>query len=1322
VYLLRGGGSLRARRLRRARAAAAVLRAAARRARGGRRARGLRARPRALADRTEGSSMSEVTLRERDGRARSAAKREFARPLVLAAGAGTGKTTTLVARVVAWCLQPGWERAETALRRESGDAPSADAVAARTVSRVVAITFTEAAAAEMAKRLGRSFAELAAGTLPEGFDERARRIEALPPEEALPADPALRAVRARALLGVLDQLPVRTIHAFCRRVLALHPLEAGIHPQFEIDSDGARVAEEVRAAVERRLSQAYDAAEPDPHWLYLAARSIGPAEIAAALEHLAGACVPASALAQPGFTPALLARVQGELESALRGFFEAGGSALLEVPKKEVSIRIVEGLAQVRERIEALRGAEALAAWADLPDGLARAGGDELAKVVAKWAEADLTKAGVKALGARRESVVAACATLAPLLAQAAGFDPVRFEHARAVLHPLLEDLEERLHARGILSFDALLRLTHRLLRERPEVAARLRRSIDQLLVDEFQDTDRVQCEILRILALEGPPGERPGLFLVGDPKQSIYGWRNADLAAYDAFVAQVVAGDAGGAPGEQLLLARNFRSAPSLLDAAQALLEPLFAEEPGVQPPFQRLVASEETQRMQPLADARIAPVERWLSCDVDREHPAPIATTSRRASEIEAEALARDLARLHAQHAIPWKDVAILLRALSDVDVYLEALRRAGIPYEVAKDRSYYRRREVIEAAALVRCVLDPNDRLALVTWLRSASVGVPDAAWVPLFAQGLPERVAALAEPDAATQDALAAELREVARGLDGSVPGLERIAGWERSAAAALAALATLRASHEREPADVFVERLRRLSALELTESARPLGFYRAANLDRFFAELTDELAQQSDPSGLLRRLRSDVAEGREAAAGAPRESAADAVQVLSIHAAKGLDFAIVYCPQLHKAEMGAREDAHATEIASAGDGFVLRLFGVAGPGWSEQRERRALRAEAERVRLLYVALTRAKRRLVLAGRPCGLGSKERDASPLALLAEHDAEIRADRARATALLDRGVRHEDAAGVRCLLAVVLADEPRDEAARAEPASASRRPDAKAVATESRRLAAARAAAAAHAVRPRTAPASREGHEAARERIDASTDELAPRERAELSPADGGLRARARGPRADHAPRGVGDEDRGRAKLRGTVVHRALELMDFAADPAAELTRLAPSLRATAALEGDAGDADGCALDEATELLRAFAAGGLFPRVRALAGRVVARELPIWVDAALVPSAAGSAPPVDAFAGTIDLLYREADGRYVVADWKTDAALDEDALRARAARYAMQGRVYVRAVQAALGLDHAPRFELWFLRAGQVWDASDPEPRRLD
>jgi ATP-dependent exoDNAse (exonuclease V) beta subunit len=164
-------------------------------------------------------------LRREDGEARSLAQREYTRPLVLEAGAGTGKTATLVARVVVWCLGPGWERAanELATRPERERTP--ERVAARVLRGVVAITFTEAAAAEMALRVERALAGVEDGELVVGLDE-----------SVLPAGEH-RVQRAAWLRDVLDQLPVQTIHAYARRLLTAHPFEAGLHPSLEVDAE-----------------------------------------------------------------------------------------------------------------------------------------------------------------------------------------------------------------------------------------------------------------------------------------------------------------------------------------------------------------------------------------------------------------------------------------------------------------------------------------------------------------------------------------------------------------------------------------------------------------------------------------------------------------------------------------------------------------------------------------------------------------------------------------------------------------------------------------------------------------------------------------------------------------------------------------------------------------------------------------------------------------------------------------------------------------------------------------------------------------------------
>src|SRR4051812_15448447 len=245
-----------------------------------------------------------------DRAARRAAQTRFDRPLVLQAGAGTGKTTTLIGRLLAWTLGEGWERAarrlaeriekKTGRRGEEGP----DRVAAEVLGRVVAITFTEAAAAEMAGRAARELAALASGAPPPDWLE----ASVLPPAPDL-------VPRARALLGTLDHLAVRTIHAFCRGLLADHPLEARVHPDLTIDADGRLVEEVVRETVEDALRSGYG--DPgDPHLLVLASRGFGPPEIVESLASLLQGGLPAAVLTVDPFSPEALREIRRRLAGA----------------------------------------------------------------------------------------------------------------------------------------------------------------------------------------------------------------------------------------------------------------------------------------------------------------------------------------------------------------------------------------------------------------------------------------------------------------------------------------------------------------------------------------------------------------------------------------------------------------------------------------------------------------------------------------------------------------------------------------------------------------------------------------------------------------------------------------------------------------------------------------------------------------------------------------------------------------------------------------------------------------------------------------------
>ncbi len=591
-----------------------------------------------------------------DRAARRAARTVFDRPVVLEAGAGTGKTTTLVARVLTWSLGPGWERAVERLAAARpaglpGDLPGPDRIATGVLGGVVAITFTEAAAAEMAGRVAEGLARLAAGELPKG---------GLDPDELPPLPERTR--RARALLGTLDHLVVRTIHAFCRGLIAAWPVEAGRHPAFTVDADGRLLEGIVNEVVETALREAYG--EPgDPHLLALAAEGLGPPQVVEALLVLSQEGLPAAALADDPLDARRVAALRDRLAAAAGAVHRllAGRLAGVRAP---LPLAVEEGLGRLLERL-GNAGAEGDAPDLDLQGLCAEAGAALPENHVARlkeWGKGRLLSAAEEErLGEIRDELAAAAADLTALLRHLARLDPELLGHARLALAPLLAGVEQELRARGVETFQGLLAGAAELLARHPEVAARVRRGIDQLLVDEFQDTDLLQCDLLRRLALEGGPegagdgalhgavAGRPGLFLVGDPKQSIYGWRSADLRAYDGFVAEVRA-----AGGEVHALVENFRSVPAMLAEVERVVAPTLRARPGLQPPFVRLLPCEAKAASPGYVDG---------ACRVC----AGRSSTGRRsgldgaeAAEREAAALAADLLDLHATSGTAWRESA--------------------------------------------------------------------------------------------------------------------------------------------------------------------------------------------------------------------------------------------------------------------------------------------------------------------------------------------------------------------------------------------------------------------------------------------------------------------------------------------------------------------------------------------------------------------------------------------------------------------------------------------------------------------------------------
>jgi len=1225
------------------------------------------------------SLATEAELRRADADARAKAIACFDRPLFVEAGAGTGKTTTLVARIVAWCVGPGWDDARHRVEsNRSASHPASDPsgeqlVAERTLSGVLAITFTEAAAAEMEAKIRAALATLESGEWPRGIVEHAAVVREL--------GLSLHVARGRAarLLAALDRRVVLTIHAWCRELSSQHPLEAGVAPLFRVDADGFETERVVRdtleAAVVRSLGD-----EPDEDWLVLARARIGPAEIEDALLALARDGVRSEDIARDPFTPERVERLRAELEQSTERF--ARIATPLIAPVKGVA-----RAASVLESIERTRTASARSVpWSASEldracEALRPAWDSRTLGQLAEWSRGEFGLKIGKVIGESARAIRDAALDLLPHVERVSRSRPALASSARRVLETLLVEAHGRLRVRGIATFGDLLRDARDLLRDHADVADALHRRTRQVLVDEFQDTDPLQCDLVRMLAVDdggdrgGTRDRRPGLFVVGDPKQSIYAWRSADLAAYEAFQRDLAA-----AGGEFLRLSVNYRSTPVILCEVDRAIAPVMIAEPGVQPEFQPLVAHTKTGG---------APVEHWISWELDPAAPKRLsATSAERASEIEARWLARDLLSRR-DEGVRWSDIALLLRTTSPLEIYLRALREYGVEFEVAGDKSYYRRREIIDAASLVRCIIDPHDHLALVGALRSSVVGVPDAALIPLWVAGFPAATSALGgdEPDALEN--ARAILRRALSAVPSDAPGLDRIGGWEDCLVDALDKIDHLRRSFARDAHDVFVERLRTLFASEAIEAARPLGAWRAANLERFFRHLSRALVGGGDdPRAVIRALEHALRDEREAEDARPRSPSANAVQVMTIHKAKGLDFAHVYVASMHRESR--RETLPALDIARRGERTEFVLFGAPSPDYGDVQAERVKHGSAELVRTLYVAMTRAKDRLVL----MGSWPAKSAAKPIAECGTH-LELLAHSApadlvaRLSSCAEQPVERVLIDGRTYLFA------PSEEPAHAARASGDDVLDAAAVESDVRALRDLARAAAQRMQRPFSAAISSSDESTTR---DADDDRAALGREATL--AHGSSRARP-------------------AALAGTAVHLALEEFDWKADLALEIARrreaLAISIGADARLcaEGAGAESDARdALQLARSVFDRFVRGKLFARLTALREHLVARELSV------LSLPRDDEAPVGYFAGAIDLVYRDPQTHeLVVVDYKTDALGTPEEARQRANEYASQARAYPRAVRTALGLERDPRFELWFLQADCVVEvARDP------
>ncbi len=786
------------------------------------------------------------------------------RDVLLEAGAGTGKTGVMVDR---YCR----------LVCEQGVSPDA----------VLAFTFTDKAAAELRQRIRAALALRAAAG-----DERARK-----------------------LLGGIGSAWVTTIHGFCNRLLAGHPVAAGIDPRFRLldAAEAERVAREAFDEALESFMAGGDAAREGT----VAAFDVGGLRAMVVGVH-------AELRSRGTAEPQLPEPPAPDLGAALRQAAETAAMTLDELKPTNSNRELVE---------------RALTA---LDDGAAAPSLDELATLRCDSSAQSMT--------AYREAIEAAVARAAE-----AGEGGETYRNVAGLLELFSRRYDAAKERRAALDFEDLQILAARLL-ERGELGAAYRSRFNHLLVDEFQDTNRLQLRLIE--ALRGPDSE---LIVVGDELQSIYGFRHADL---DVFREQRAAIEASP-DADAMRLSGNFRSRPELIGAVNALGEKLLGEAYRplrVGAPPERPAPAGEGPAVELLLTGR----DGWDEEGIELE-PATDATTP--PNQLAEARFVAERLRALGDAGVERGEMVVLLRAFTHLDAYEDSLERAGLRPYVVGGRGYWSQQQVADVCALLATVANPLDDQALFGALASPACGAtPDTLWLLRAAAGRRRHVWPALERLAEREEA---ELDDDAR--------LEQIPAGEQALLREFyVTLEGLRECAPRLPLAELIDAAVGETGYDLTVLTRPAGEARFANvrkLMRLAAEF--EASEGRDLRGLLDFLASRADADADAQAATAVEGH-DGVRIMTVHSAKGLEFGVVAVPSLSRRLLaGARAPllTFGRESEEPRVGMQLRRLGAAAINLYAHRE---LREEAQRrgadeeLRLFHVAATRARERLILSG--------------------------------------------------------------------------------------------------------------------------------------------------------------------------------------------------------------------------------------------------------------------------------------------------------------------------------------------------------------
>lgn len=847
----------------------------------------------------------------KDDAARRDAIREHDRSILVEAGAGSGKTAIMAGRVAVMLAQ--------------GVAPRA----------IAAVTFTELAASELMSRVREFVEDLTAGHvapelrvgLPNGLSD------------------VQRSNLAKASVAI-DEMTCSTIHGFCQRLIKPYPVEADIDPGATV-MDGAQAdlafLEIVDAFLRERLSTGQSGV--------LAELVLHEDRRTVELMHkIADRLRRRRSLVAPIPTP---------LSSALESFHEAVDALSTfvvgsTVPEPE-TLAIVDGLAALAASLPTARQASmpgrliALLTSRPHPDLCTKGGSLSAYSKKGKWVAAakalGISKADSDRLHDTAKELYEVCRSgWKDLLQAAAG-------HVLAALMteagPIMERFRDYKRASAQLDFDDLIHSARDMLRDHEEVRQALGERYRHVLVDEFQDTDPLQSEIFWRLC--GDPGQdeadwttfriRPGaLFLVGDPKQAIYRFRGADVGAYVQARTAFSLQDADGL----VSISTNFRSCGSILTFVNERFDTILSAEG--QPGFTAL----DPFHGDPAGGVCVAALD---VAATDEDGNANI----EQQRDAEAAAVAELCARLIGSHPVTDRrssttrpcqpgDIALLAPTGTELWRYEEALERLGVPVATQAGKGLFRRQEVQDLIAITRVLADRRDTLALGALLRGPLVGLTEEELLDIV-WSLPRGEA----PDRIPRLGLGVDVAAIAHPLAREV--IDRLQSLHRQANSTTPYHLLCQA--------VDVIRVRPI----LLERHRGQAERALASVDLYLSLASDYavrgLRAFSEAMTAAWEDEARAVEGRP-------DAQEEAVALFTMHAAKGLEWPVVIPVNTMTGVMAA----DGAIVDRATDTFYCPVLGITPTGYEDARDAEIAELGRERVRLWYVAATRARELLVL----------------------------------------------------------------------------------------------------------------------------------------------------------------------------------------------------------------------------------------------------------------------------------------------------------------------------------------------------------------